>query len=186
MTWIDCVCDNDYEIFTEAPYQIRRKSNRKIIKESIQKSSGYFRCVLNQRCYYKHQILAMQFIPNPLNLPFVDHKNRIRTDNRLENLRWIDKSGNMKNKVSNGDYIYNYVNSIGENSFLIDSYGKYHFQNYFYDPDADKFYRLDEDQYKELRVCQHPTGLLVNTYDVNGKHVALRIRKFKKIYDIEE
>ena len=113
MTWIDCVCDNDSEIFTEAPYQIRRKSNRKIITESIHKSSGYIRCLLNQNQYYKHQILAMQFIPNPDNLPFVDHKNRIRTDNRLENLRWIDKSGNMKNKVSNGDYIYNYVNSIG-------------------------------------------------------------------------
>lgn len=33
MSWIDCVCDNDYEIYTEEPYQIRRKSNKRIIKK---------------------------------------------------------------------------------------------------------------------------------------------------------
>jgi len=185
MSWITCVCDNDYEIFNEPPYQIRRKSNKKIIKESIHKSSGYIRCILNQHEFYKHQILAKQFIPNPLNLKDIDHKNRIKTDNRLENLRWVTRSTNNRNRVSNGEYIYNYVDEIGENSFMIDEYGKYQFENYFYDPDADKFYRLDDDQYKELRICQHPTGLLVNMIDINGKHVAVRINKFKKIYDIE-
>ena len=34
MTWIDCIVDNDYQIFSEEPFQIRRKSNKKIIKEN--------------------------------------------------------------------------------------------------------------------------------------------------------
>ena len=184
MTWIECVCDSDYEIFTEEPYQIRKKSNGLIIKESIHKSSGYIRVMLNQVQFYKHQILARQFLPNPLNLEFVDHKNRIRTDNRLINLRWIDRAGNMKNKVSCGEYKYNYVDEISDNSFMIEEYGNHKLSNYFYDYDADKFYHFDEDQYRELRVCQHPTGELVNMIDDEGKKFTLRIKKFKKLNNI--
>ena len=30
--WIECVCDREYEININYPYQIRRKSDKKIIK----------------------------------------------------------------------------------------------------------------------------------------------------------
>ena len=31
--WLECVVDNDYEIFSEYPYPIRRKGKERIIKE---------------------------------------------------------------------------------------------------------------------------------------------------------
>lgn len=44
-----------------------------------------------------HRTVAEAFIPNPQNLPEVDHINRDILDNRVDNLRWIDRLGNLKN-----------------------------------------------------------------------------------------
>jgi hypothetical protein len=48
--------------------------------------------------YTIHRLMAIHYLPNPDNLPEVDHINRIRDDNRLENLRWVTREENIKNK----------------------------------------------------------------------------------------
>ena len=44
-----------------------------------------------------HRIVACAFIPNPEQKREVDHINRDRTDNRVENLQWSTKRENMLN-----------------------------------------------------------------------------------------
>jgi hypothetical protein len=44
-----------------------------------------------------HRFIAEQLIPNPDNLPVVDHINRNRLDNRVENLRWSTRKDNWYN-----------------------------------------------------------------------------------------
>ena len=45
-----------------------------------------------------HRLVALHYIPNPDNKPEVDHIDRERLNNNIENLRWATSSENQSNK----------------------------------------------------------------------------------------
>ena len=58
------------------------------IMSKILTKSGYYRVPLSKdmaktKIFFVHRLVAMAFIPNPDNKPFIDHINGITTDNRL-------------------------------------------------------------------------------------------------------
>ena len=68
-----------------------RYKNKSILKQSIG-SKGYKIVTLcrkgQQKTINVHRIVAEVFLPNPHNLPCVNHKNENKEDNRVSNLEW--------------------------------------------------------------------------------------------------
>jgi HNH endonuclease len=70
------------------------------------KKYGYLIVNLHKNGHCKtvsvHRLVAAAFIPNINNKPFVNHKNGIKTDNRMENLEWVTHDENMKHASAMG------------------------------------------------------------------------------------
>ena len=67
---------------------------------------GYLKLTLskngNKRYCKVHRLIAQSFISNPENKPEVNHKNGIKTDNRIENLEWNTYSENRLHACQTG------------------------------------------------------------------------------------
>jgi hypothetical protein len=91
-----------YKIYSNGDVYREWKSKDKLMKHQLDTHGYYFVGLRNggkQKQFKIHRLLAILFIPNPdSNNTTVDHINRIRTDNRLENLRWLGRGGQTLNR----------------------------------------------------------------------------------------
>jgi len=80
---------------------------------------GYTRVVLSNKCncrtFLVHRLVAEAFIPNPNNLPYINHKDENPSNNCIDNLEWCTQKYNVnygttqqRHSITNGKSINQY------------------------------------------------------------------------------
>ena len=87
--------------------------SKKFLKLKINKG-GYLQVGLRKngerKFYYIHRLVAEAYLPNPENLPQINHKDENKTNNCLQNLEWCDNKynhnyGTINERISNSKKI---------------------------------------------------------------------------------
>lgn len=93
MLWKKIDTKTNYSISENG--DVRNDKTGRILKP-YKGTSGYLQIMLGRKTtpIYVHRLVASAFLENPNNLPQVDHINGNKTDNSVENLRWVSVSDN--------------------------------------------------------------------------------------------
>ena len=194
--FVTLVDHDGYEILSVYPFTIRKKDSHHVCSESV-KNDGYIQVYLNGKPYYKHRIVASQFIDNPNNLPFVDHINHNRTDNRLDNLRWVSNSENQFNKSSYKGVQYEFIDDIPDEAIKVLFYNtrterrEFEEDKYYYyhddDTNEDIFYsKMTDTLYRIMHINTTKSNKqYVAMNDINHKQVSVYINRLKHQYSLD-
>ena len=193
--FVDLLNHADYEILNVYPFTIRRKDIHHVVKVNL--SGEYPRVALNGKPYLKHRLIALQFLPNPNNLPEVDHINRDRTDYHLSNLRWVSASENNINKSSHNGVSYEFIDNIPDEAIVITHYDlkkerrvfaeKEYYYYYNEETEEDIFYqRITDEVYRIMYINTAKGGRkFIVTRDINNKKTTFYIHIFKQQYGLD-
>ena len=164
--------EDDYEIEVDPPHRIRRLGSNTFVTTYVDRLTGYVLIHLNRRTYRLHRILARHFIPNPDDLPQVDHIDRIKTNNSIENLRWVSNSDNNRNR---GQYTVRrreYLNAAPNDITEIRTFNgvEYAENTYFFCYETDRVVkRFNDHRWQLLAQTPHCGYLRVAMTDINGR-----------------
>ena len=92
-------------IFTTSAHN--KPNNPAIMKPALdfdkrKGATGYLRTVMDRHSIRVHRVVAMAWVPNSENKPFVNHINGDKTDTRAENLEWRTNSENQLHAYRTG------------------------------------------------------------------------------------
>lgn len=95
----------DYEITKDGKIISLKHNKKREIKGYIDKY-GYRRVLIyvngKRKKYFVHRLVAEKYIPNPDNLPQVNHKDGDKLNNCVDNLEWVTPKENIEHAIKKG------------------------------------------------------------------------------------
>ena len=127
---------------------------------------------LNKKLVYKQRIIGLQFIHNdePETKIQIDHINRDKLDNRIDNLRWVTPKENNQNKSEYKRRKHEYLNELPETADQILEYNIFKLDRYYFDTsNGNILMRTVGDRIKIAKPHIKANQNMISLCDVNKK-----------------
>ena len=186
--------EDSYEIEVDPPHRIRRIGSDRFVSSYVG-NTGYAKIQLNGRICQYHRILAKHFLPNPDDLPEVDHVDRNPLNNSIDNLRWISRSENARNRTVTAYGRREYLNVAPNDITEIRTFNgvDYDENKYFFCYENDQVVqRYNDHKWKFISEHPHHGYLRINMRDINGRnhmvymHKLIHHFRYEPADDVEE
>ena len=160
--------------------EIRNDNTGKILKPWL--TGGYFQVGLHmnkkRKCYRLHQLVYIAHNGLYETTKYVvDHIDRNKTNNNINNLRLATRSLNSNNLSKHKEKSFDYKSELPEAITINSECCVYYCKQY------DKFYRkVSENQFRELRECKHSqhNGTYIQ-WKLNNKHYRFTTSNFRDL-----
>jgi hypothetical protein len=101
--WKEIINYPNYKISNNGEIKSICYNKEKLLK--TQDMNGYLRVGLSKNgkvnLFLIHRLVAIAFLENTENHNFINHKNGIKSDNKVENLEWCNSSENLNHALTN-------------------------------------------------------------------------------------
>ena len=150
----------------------RIKNNKGFVVKLQDDRRGYpqFGFYFNKKRTFKktHRLVAKAFIENPQNKKFVNHKNGIKDDNRVENLEWCTPYENTRHAIESG-----LVDICKINLHLNDGIIKniLRLKGVITQKEIAKKYKTSLDTVKQIHICKYRISRFGHLYASSSREI---------------
>ena len=164
--------------------KIKNINTNKILQGTIRNGYQMVKLTVNKikKDYLVHRLVALTFLDNPLNLPQVNHKDKNKLNNSVDNLVWVSVQDNMIHRSKN---LCTQRKEIKQENIILDEHWRQYKNSNYWISDEGKCYNL---QTKHLLSPIKSGNYYKYCFSINGEKSSVLIHKlvyslFRDDYD---
>ncbi|CAL6091358.1 HNH_endonuclease [Hexamita inflata] len=162
--------------------QVRNKTTGRILKPVL-RLDGYLSVSLYfnkiQKKYLIHQLVSKAFLENPDNYTDIDHCDGNPSNNNIQNLRWVTRRENLKNRNGCGDKFV-FVNELPEDAIDVWYYSCNFLEGYYWSQTMNKLYFNNGVRIREVRTIINGQYYYFSCQSKQNDQVYVSILKLQK------